>query len=257
VKTTNPDNHCFALFCKQLSQLISTCDQKISVLTDKVLVHRISIVLRMQINDRCILFDRDCNIECSILTINKKEIKVIIVRYEKNKVLNPFIRLYLPILKRNHLEDAILLAGQVGVSEIQLIITEKSAHTIAKGDRLERLMVGACEQAKQYVVPSIYQPIFLTDLLDRDTLERPFVCAQGGLSFSLFQKELNKDEKKEWSCSVFVGPEQDFTENEYKLFAQKNIPLISLGALVLQASVATCVSIALLRASFLEKNDLL
>lgn len=245
-------NHCFALFYKQLSKEIFFGDQQY-VLTDFEIIHRISVILRMQIDDQCILFDKECNVLCSVLRITKKEIFVSILRYEKNQIIMPFIRLYLPLLKRIHLEDAVSFAGQVGVSEIQLIRTEKSARTIVKDERLDRIMISACEQAKQYVIPRICEPIGLHEALDNLSLNRVFVCSQNGVLFSDFQKILLTEQKLQ-SIGLFIGPEQDFTQEEYRSFEKYNIPAVSLGALVLQASIATCVAIALLRASFIIKK---
>lgn len=245
-------NHCFALFYKHLSKKVFVGDEQY-LLTDFEIVYRINVVLRMQINDQCILFDKEYNMLCSILHINKKEVLISVVRYEKNLVMKPFIKLYLPLLKRVHLEDAISFAGQVGVSEIQLVITEKSAHTIIKDDRLDRIMISACEQAKQYVVPRICEPIELCDALNNISLDKVFVCSQDGFLFSDFQKTLINHQKLQ-TIGLFIGPEQDFTLEEYRLLRKYNIPFVSLGSLVLQASIATCVAIGLLRASFIIKK---
>jgi 16S rRNA (uracil1498-N3)-methyltransferase len=249
----NSNHHCFALFCRGLSDFLAIGDQQYKT-TDKDLLHRIVVVLRMQVADRCILFDRDSNVLCSIGHIDKKEVVFTILNHEKNVPLRPFIRLYLPVLKRNHLEDAVSLAGQVGVSEIQLITTQRSLRTHVRDDRLESIMIGACEQAKQFVIPHIYQPIALPYVFEQDSLKHSFVCAHDGMPFSLLQKTLENNVQKQWECNLFVGPEQDFTPNEYALFTEKNIPLVSLGSVVLQASVAACVCVALLRASFISKK---
>lgn len=246
------NNHCFALFYKHLSKKIFVDHQKY-LLTDFEIVHRITIVLRMQIDDKCILFDTENNLLCSILRIDKKEILISIVDYQKNQIMKPFIKLYLPLLKRVHLEDAISFAGQVGVSEIQLIVTEKSCRTRIKDERLDRIMISACEQAKQYVVPHICEPIELRQALNDLSLDQVFVCSQDGVLFSDFQKKLINNHRLQ-TVGLFIGPEQDFTQEEYHLLRKYNIPFVSLGSLVLQASIATCVAIGLLRASFIIKK---
>lgn len=246
------NNHCFALFYKHLSKKNFVGDDQY-LLTDFEIVYRINIVLRMQINDQCILFDKEYNMLCSIVRINKKEVLVSVVRYEKNHVMQPFIKLYLPLLKRVHLEDAISFAGQVGVSEIQLIVTEKSARTLVKDERLDRIMISACEQAKQYVVPRICEPIKLHEALNNLSLDQVLVCSQDGVLFSELQKKIINNHNLQ-TVGLFIGPEQDFTQEEYRLLRKYNISSVSLGSLVLQASIATCVAIGLLRASFITKK---
>lgn len=247
------NNHCFALFYKQLSDVIDTSKETF-VVTNSELIYRMTVILRMKVGDRSILFDRAYNVFCSIAQISKKQIVCTLLSCHKNQVLNPFITLYLPLLKRNHLEDAISLAGQVGVCAIQLVITEKSGRQIVRDDRLERILIGASEQAKQYVVPPIYQPISLSDAIFKQQSKAAFVCTQEGKPFSLFQEQLQIVPGQQWECGVFVGPEQDFARCEYELFAQAKIQSVLLGSLVLQASVAACISIALIRASFITKK---
>jgi RsmE family RNA methyltransferase len=247
------NNHCFALFYKQLSDVIDTSKETF-VVSDSELIYRMTVILRMTVNDQSILFNRAYNVFCCIAQITKKKIVCTLLSCHKNQVLNPFITLYLPLLKRNHLEDAISLAGQVGVCAIQLVITERSGRQIVRDDRLERILIGACEQAKHYIVPPIYQPISLSDAIFQQQSKASFVCTQDGMPFSSFQERLQTVSRHQWECGIFVGPEQDFTRYEYELFAQAKIQSVLLGSLVLQASVAACISVALVRASFITKK---
>lgn len=74
-----------------------------------------------------------------------------------------------------------------------------------------------------------------------------------GFYFLNFKKKIINNHNLQ-TVGLFIGPEQDFTQEEYRLLRKYNISSVSLGSLVLQASIATCVAIGLLRASFITKK---
>jgi len=258
VDNSERSKHCFAFYYPQLS-LFTHSDT--IIIKQEELVRRISLVLRMKVTDQCILFDRVINVLCLIIQINQKTIIVKKTVLYNNIPLHPFVILYLPILKRNNLEQAVSLAVHSGVSAIQLVITDQSSSLLpAMKNRLEKLIIAACEESKYYIPPLLYSPVLLIDAINTAKSEGndcySFVCSIDGVSFlKLVSNYLPKDNVlKSWNCGIFFGPENDFTQKEYAYFHEKKFHMVSLGSLVLPSALTACIAVSLIRSSFFIKN---
>jgi len=241
----NPDRHIFALYYDRTSFLRDAVGKSIAI-EDKALHHRIVHVLRFLVGSHCILFDKTYRADIVVEKINKKTFEVLIVSLQANTLLYPHIALLLPVLKRQALAEAVYAAVEAGVSDIQLVATQKVQRSWGGQKELERLqavVIAASEQAKHFTIPDIKAPIILESALsslEKDAL-RVFYDAAG----SSFTEISLQDSKK--AITVLVGPEGDLSAQEKQMVADNNFISIHLTPTILRSPQAVTLGIGILR----------
>ena len=145
--------------------------------------------------------------------MSKKEVQYEVVSSEQIVSIDPEISCLLPLLKRDALEDAVTRLAILGVSHIQLVITEKSRRSIAtkEFDRLEKMIIAAAEQSKQFAMSVIKPAQSLESLLPING-QHLFLFDQYGSSAREVIVKSHTD-----PIVVAFGPEGDFTDNEKEL----------------------------------------
>lgn len=201
--------HEFALYYATLSGLQSDI-----VITDPIVIHRITRVLRLKVADALVLFDRVCHYEASIQSIEKKQIKIVLgVQQHRNMVYKPSITALLPLLKRDAFEQAIYLLVEAGVTSIQPVITAKTQRKwggIVERQRVERVIIAAAEQSKYYAFPEFKEPIILSDAIAQ--YNKGIFCDPEGMPLLELSNTLIVDKPK--LISILIGPEGDLTHDE-------------------------------------------
>lgn len=239
--------HVFALHCPNLNIYLKQSQFDIN---EPELVFRIQHVLRLRNNDSLILFTQTKHIFINITAIEKKKIQAILISEKNNISLTPHITAVLPLLKKQETEEAISRLCEVGVNQIQLIITEKTqrswggSHEIA---RLERICIATAEQSKHFSFPSIKAPIFFKQFLDQKYDCNIIFCDPQGILFSTFTQQ---NPILTPSYMVLVGPEGDLSPAEKTALLQKQCTLLSLTPTVLRAQDAIVLSCGMLRAFY-------
>src|SRR5579863_1388017 len=210
--------HEFALYKESLSLLVQKKGPGDSlVITDEPLLHRMMHVLRLQSDDRCILFDKDMYI-VAILTdfVGKKQVHITIHSIHPTSILHPHITFLLPVLKREDYEAALYTLTEVGVNSIQLIFTHKTGSKWSEErdkDRAQRIIIAAAEQSKNFAYPTLHTPISLQAALKKyNNCENKLFFDPQGKSFFDIMQMLHVHQPHE--IVLLVGPEGDLTSEE-------------------------------------------
>lgn len=164
--------HEFALYFQDLS---SQLHHNRFTVRDISIVQRITSVLRLNQADVLILFDQYNHARVAIGEILKKEVQVKIVDRHANHQLKPSITLLLPLLKKDALESAISVCVELGVTHIQLVTTQKTNNAWTgnkEKERIERIMIAAAEQSKQFVLPELHEPKTLSQIVEELTSQK-------------------------------------------------------------------------------------
>lgn len=238
------NEHEFALFYSELSCELEK-DQTTLRIDNKEIVHRVNHILRLNPEDRLVLFDKEIHVQAKITSINKKELNFIIISCEQNKVLAPHIIIQLGLLKRDALEDAIESLTVLGVNEVQLFISERVNRKWGgekELERLERLMIAAAEQSKQFVLPQLHTPISF-DLALKTNSDQAVFCDPVGNSFLEFVVE----HKNLSSIKILIGPEGDLAENEKEILKKENYQFCRLTPTILRAELAATLAVGIIR----------
>lgn len=234
------EKHEFALFVPTLSSLLKTNKENNEfILQDEQIIQRIQSILRLTLQETCILFDRTIHAQCIIQEfINKKQIRFYMITKKFNKNLQPSITFLLPILKRNDLENTLYSLTEIGISTIQLIVTQKTQgfwnekHDV---QRAQRIIIAAAEQSKNFAYPELRSPITLTQAIQEQADNKLFFDPNGVTLFNIMNTLYQKNPQTLLLC---VGPEGDFTIEEKQLIKNNNFIFCALTPTILRATQA-------------------
>lgn len=244
------NSHEFALHVPELSKILIKKGSKdfepTLTLAEQELVKRIKHVLRLEAGEQCILFDRTYHAEV-VLTAVSKTVQCTVKNYTSNKQLEPKITCLLPLLKREALTDAIYAATELGATEIQLVITEKIQRQAHDQERLERIVIAAAEQSKNFALPTLVSPQLLSDSIAKLVVStRIFFDPQGN---NLYNTITQLKKKEPENIVLLIGPEGDLSEKEKEFIKQQGFEFCALTPTVLRAPQALTVGLGALRSS--------
>ncbi len=210
--------HEFALYLDNLSRSIeiNSSGQEL-IITNEQTVHRITHVLRLASGESLTVFDRAHHALCSIKTITKKSCIISVIDCKKNNIFTPPITFLLPLLKRDALETIVYSLVELGVSDIQLIKTAKIQRSWAgksEYERLQKIIISAAEQSKNYSFPSLHEPQSLAQAISQLSASSTKLYADPeGISLaSLIQTPATQQQSN--SLALMIGPEGDLSEQE-------------------------------------------
>jgi 16S rRNA (uracil1498-N3)-methyltransferase len=234
--------HQFAIFLpEQLSDIIT--------IDDPIMYHRIVRVLKCTTGDTLILFNAYTYAQARLVDITKKMCVFNVITIENNIPLHPYITVGLPLLKGNDLNEAVSLATQVGVSNIQLLSTHCTQRPFiftTEKKRLMRIVIAAAEQSKTFCMPIIREPIPFCVLKERYPNDSLFFGMKDGVHIrTLLQHNFKNNTNA--SFLFVVGPEADFSSAEYDQLKQWNAQGVSLGPTVLRSCTAAGLGIFYIR----------
>ena len=252
-KAIEKEKHEFALFVESLSLLIQgKSSGDTLVLVDEKLIHRIINVLRLKVEDACILFDRRAQVCVIITATGKKQISVTIDAIQATVALEPTITFLLPLLKRDDYESALYALTEVGVNTIQLVFTQKTAHHWAgnrDSERAERILISAAEQSKNFAYPCIKEPILLEAALEKYNQAhlKIFFDPKGKKLFDVMHSVHDSRAK---DILLLVGPEGDLHLEEKRMVQEKGFLFCTLTPTVMRAVQAATLGAGFFRSLF-------
>ncbi len=214
-------------------------DQKIGdsgtiTVSDSGLLNQWRHVLRFNTGSSVVLFDNsgfEYTAQFIELTYLKAEFTIIEKR--KNKFLpKREVFLFQALIKPDKFEWILEKGTELGVSHFTPVITQRTIPKKFNTERAKKIIKESSEQSGRGVLPTISETISLEDVISSAPLN-PVAFDPSGLPIhdSLF---LIRD-----SISVLIGPEGGFSDQELKLFSEKNIPILSLSSQILRAETAS------------------
>jgi 16S rRNA (uracil1498-N3)-methyltransferase len=250
------NSHIFACFSPQFDTILAPFRASPHMLPhparveDSNLAHRLYKVLRLRAGQRCIFFGKQF-----VSHITLRELKDGYVGFDIENVhiitpLQPTINLWLAMLDRQALEDAVYTATALGAHTITLIITSKvrrTALTPLERDRLQRIMIAAAEQSKQWHIPALIE---LTDWQHQVPSTGCILGDQKGTPLLQHLTHL----KSHRPATLIIGPEGDFTTDEKNILAQAGVTNCQLVPSVLRSQDAVVVGLGILRSIYLVSS---
>lgn len=182
--------------------------------------------------------------EAKILVPDQKRCKAQIISVNKSVPKRYQVHMVVAPTKMNDRYEWFLeKATEIGVDEITPIICDRSERKTIKKERMERVLQSAMKQSLQTVLPIINPAVTFSEFMDRE---------HTGLKFIAHCEESEKMELKrrvitDMDCTVLIGPEGDFTQDEIKLAKEKGYLPVALGTTRLRtetAAVVACTIIA-------------
>ncbi len=160
------------------------------------------------------------------------------------------LRLLFAPIKKDPLNFMIEKATELGITELQPVITTYTNVERVRTDRLRANVIEAAEQCGRDEIPVIYEPVTLEKLLREWTTSNPlFACVETGAAqlFSTAITNYNKDNSStvQPPTSILIGPEGGFSKAELSNILKHNfISPVSLGPRILRAETAALTALA-------------
>lgn len=214
-----------------------------AILTGDECIH-CAKVLRKKVEDIVHLTDGKGSLFDGIITnVSKKEVQISISSNlsSQNKLHNRSIAIA-PTKNIDRFEWFLEKATEIGISNIYPFLSSRSERKIIKPQRLEKILISAMKQSKNFYKPLLHPLIPYSKLVNSDFENQTKFIAHCMEPELALQNQYNSGS----DAIVLIGPEGDFTEEEIRLASQNNWKEISLGHSRLRTETAGIVACHLL-----------
>jgi 16S rRNA (uracil1498-N3)-methyltransferase len=250
------DRHTFAIHTPRALSLVTARNIGLPcAIRDADVWHRIAHILHARVGDEFIFFDTEKVIHLELTSLaTKNTVEGILQTLDQPRPLMPTINLFQGLLKREAWSDVTYYAAQMGVTRIIPLITTKTQREWGGDREVERMrnvMIAACEQAHQFALPEVAQPVpfaaeIFTPLM---AVSRQVVvyCETGGTPFFTSLTSLVATQPE--TINVVIGPEGGFTAEECRALDLCGAQRMALTPSILRAQEAVAVCIGALRSA--------
>ncbi len=202
-------------------------------------------VLRMQNGKQIKLTDGFGNIFLAEITdAHKKKCTIKIV--ERTKQENPVNKVCIaisPVKNNSRLEWFLEKATEIGVSEIVLLMCERTEKQNIRLDRMKGILISAMLQSQQAWLPILEEPKKYIEYIKSVQSSNKFIAhCEEGKKTSL--KEIANQLTKQ--STILIGPEGEFSPQEITMALENNFTPVALGETRLRTETAALVAATLL-----------
>ena len=164
----------------------------------------------------------------------------------------PKVKLYLAVCKNDSMDFSVQKATELGVQELQPLISEHSlTRSIADRRRLhwQGVAESACEQCGRAIVPQIADSIALQEITKIEGDDKAIICC---LNTQISIKEqadkiLTKLSERKAVLHLMIGPEGDFSSDEIARAISLGFEPAGLGDYVLRSDTAVVAALSVIR----------
>ncbi|MDM1757478.1 MULTISPECIES: 16S rRNA (uracil(1498)-N(3))-methyltransferase [Acinetobacter] len=219
-------------------------------LTETVFHHWVK-VLRAQAGEKATLFNgQGGEYEVILTDISKKSASVSINAFNPNNRTPAFTTLLGQVMsKGDRMDYAIQKAVELGVSEIQLLTSERCEMRLKydrdqkKLDHWQGIAIAACEQCGMNIIPKILSPISLEQWFKTELPTTKLVLAPN-------KEQLDILENSTKNLVLLIGPEGGLSETEIQLANKNGFTNWCIGERVLRTETAPVVALSILNYKF-------
>ena len=228
------------------------------IIGDKENYHHIVKSLRSKIGERLLLIDENqIQYETVIRKISDKEITVNIENsYKSFRRLDFGLYLAQVPLRSDAQSIIIEKATELGADGVYPVISDNctlNRNVIEKKiPKWQRIMHEAFKQCERAYIPKCFDIIKLEDILKMECRVIAFCERMSGETLHEYclKNPIMRGEK----VIVIIGPEGGFSNREFELMKSYNIPMLTLGDLILKAETATIVALGNIIYEYYGKN---
>ena len=204
--------------------------------------------LRAKIGEKLLLIDEN-QIQYETV-IDNIDSKTIVCKIEKSYLSKRDLNFDLYLAQSPLRSDAQLIimekATELGVRGVYPIITDNCVLSKSvlqkKHEKWQKIMFEASKQCERAKIPTCYEPDTLENVL-KNKFDKILLMAERSTEMTLKEYLSNNKIQKGEKILVIIGPEGGFSQKEFEMFKQKNLPLITLGNLILKAETAVIVAL--------------
>ena len=219
-------------------------------LTETVFHHWVK-VLRAQVGEQATLFNgQGGEYEVELVEVAKKSATVQVNSFNPNNRTPKFKALLGQVMsKGDRMDYAIQKAVELGVSEIQLLTSERCEMRLKydrdqkKLDHWQGVAIAACEQCGLNIVPKILPPISLENWLQSELPQTKLVLAPNKDEVDVLQDATPE-------LALLIGPEGGLSEAEISAANAQRFVNWCIGERVLRTETAPVVALSILNYKF-------
>lgn len=198
-------------------------------------------VLRKRIGDEVLVMDGKGSLYTTRITeIKKKETRLDVLSKQEFPPSQAKIRLVVAPTKNNdRIEWLLEKSIEIGLAGIQFVRCDRSERKQVNLERLQKIAVAACKQSLSWHFPEIGDIIPFKDYLNQKQ--------QGSCLIGVCENaeiHLKPGIQLEEEVHILIGPEGDFTPEEYELAKKAGWKGISFGEKRLRTETAALLAVA-------------
>ena len=220
-------------------------------LTETVFHHWVK-VLRAQVSETATLFNgQGGEYEVELTEVTKKSASVYIHTFNPTNRTPKFTALLGQVMsKGDRMDYAIQKAVELGVSEIQLLTSERCEMRLKydrdqkKLDHWQGIAIAACEQCGMNIVPKILAPLSLEKWLETELPSTKLVLAPN-------KDEVDVLQHASHNICLLIGPEGGLSEAEINTANNKGFVNWCIGERILRTETAPVVALSILNYQFI------
>lgn len=208
--------------------------------------HYLTRVLRARLGEAVLLFNgRDGEVLATVAATDKRHATLSLIRQVRPQPAPEPLCLLPALVKRPAFETILRQATELGVSDIQPVLTRHAEPDRLNAERAQTLLREAAEQCERLDVPQLRPPRPLTDLLADWPADRPLLaCLETGAAKPVTAVDYGP------VPSLLLGPEGGFAPDEVDaLHALSTVIPVSLGPRILKADTAAAAALAAIQAT--------
>jgi len=208
----------------------------------------IARALRARVGENLLLIDEaQIQYETKIVEINSSEIICEIEQsYPSKRDLDFDLYLAQSPLRSDAQLTIMEKATELGVRGVYPVVTDNCALNKSvlekKREKWQKVMYEASKQCERAKVPTCFDLTTLEEVLSKN-FDKIMILAERSTEISFKEYLRANPIKKGEKVLVVIGPEGGFSQKEFDYFRAKNLPLISLGDLILKAETAVIVTL--------------
>ena len=208
---------------------------------DKSQSHYLTKVMRLKKNDIFSLFNKTGEWEAKILNITKDFVEFKSTKQLRQKENVQELWLAFSPIKSNYQNFMIQKATELGVSKFLPIIFDRTIVRKINKDRLEKIVIEACEQSNRISVPSIEEAQNLKSFLNSNSMNLIFTDLNSD------NKKIEKTKFSDKPICIIIGPEGDFSEHErQEILSFEGVQALKINDNILRSETAVISAISII-----------
>ena len=207
---------------------------------DKAQSHYLTKVMRVKENEVFSLFNKNGEWEAKILGTSKNIVEFKTTKQLRQKENTKELWLAFSPIKSNYQNFMIQKATELGVTKFLPIIFERTIVRKINKERLEKIIIEACEQSNRINVPAIEDAQNLKSFLKNNLMDLIFTDLNSD------NQKIDKSKLTDKPVCIIIGPEGDFSEHEREeILDFKGVQPIKINENILRSETAVISAISI------------
>ena len=214
---------------------------------DKPQSHYISKVMRIKSNEVFSLFNKSGEWEAKISEISKGIVEFNITKQLRQTKNSKEIWLAFSPIKSNYFNFMIQKATELGVTKFIPIIFERSVVRKINSDRIEKIIIEACEQSNRIDIPMLEKCQNIKNFLGKNSAKIELIFTD----LNTKNKKLHIKKQIDKPICIIVGPEGDFSEKERKeILSFEGVNKIKINENILRSETAAISALSIVNYAY-------